>query len=212
MQETQWKRRVAEAFICSLALMLFSFFIHFRFPVKIISFAALVPVAFIIGKSTLIYPLSEILIGRRIFYRFPPNIITGLALGFLLSLFYRWYLGISLFPGSIHGFTVIAALIGLTEEIIFRGFIQGHLQNINGAFAIIFSALSHTGYKSCLFLSPAITNEVNVVFLAVWTFTLGLILGIIRHLSGNITAPASGHILFDILVYAEFNEAPWWVW
>jgi len=212
MQEPERKRLIIEALICSLALMFFSYFIHFRFPLKIVSYASLLPVAFIIGKSAVSYPVREILLGQRTFNRFLPDILTGLALGILLSLFYRWYLGISLFPVTIHAFTVIAALIGLTEEIVFRGFIQGHLQKINGPFAIIFSALSHTGYKSCLFLSPAITNEVDVAFLAFWTFAMGIILGIIRHFTGNIVAPASGHALFDIIVYAEFNTAPWWVW
>ena len=204
MQEPGWKRLVAEAFICSLALMLFSYFIHSRFPLRIVSFAALLPVAFIIGKSTLNYPFWEILFGHRISYHFLQNALAGLVLGVMISVFYRWYLGISLFPESIHLFALFAAFIGLTEEIVFRGFIQGYLQNINGAYAIIFSALSHTGYKSCLFISPAIANDVNVAFLAVWTFAIGIILGMIRHFSGNIVAPASGHALFDILVYAEF--------
>jgi membrane protease YdiL (CAAX protease family) len=211
MQEPKWTKPVAEVFICSLALMLFSFFIHFRFPLKIVSFAALLTAAFIIGKSTLSCPYQEILFGRRISYHLTENALIGLAIGIMLSLFYRWYLGISLFPASIHGFALIGAIIGLSEEIVFRGFIQGRVQNINGTFAIIFSALSHTGYKSCLFLSPALSNEVDVAFLAAWTFGVGVLLGIIRHFSGNIVAPAAGHVLFDLLVYAEFTSAPWCV-
>lgn len=138
--------------------------------------------------------------------------IFGILLGIGLGVRYRLHLGIGFFPGSIHLFVVTAALIGCTEELVFRGFIQGHLKNINGPFSILFGSLSHTGYKCCLFLSTVITTHINIGFLALWTFIAGMLFGLTRHLSKSLLPALSAHALFDILVYAEYVNAPWWVW
>jgi membrane protease YdiL (CAAX protease family) len=139
-------------------------------------------------------------------------IISGIAIGIVLTLIYRWHLDLSLFPKSVHLFAISAALIGCTEELVFRGFLQEYVKNFNGPFSIIFSTVSHTGYKCCLFLSPAITANIDVGFLALWTLLAGILFGTIRHLSKSLLPSLSAHILFDILVYAEFVSAPWWVW
>jgi membrane protease YdiL (CAAX protease family) len=130
----------------------------------------------------------------------------------LFAVIYRWHLDISLFPKSLHLFVIVAALIGCVEELVFRGFIQEYVRSINGPFSVLFSTLSHTGYKCCLFLSPLITANIDVGFLALWTFIAGLLFGTIRHLSKSLLPSLTAHILFDILVYAEFISAPWWVW
>ena len=146
------------------------------------------------GKSTLLY------------------LIIGIAMGIMLVVIYRWHLEFRLFPASLHLFVITAALIGSVEELVFRGFLQEYVRNINGPFSILFSTLSHTGYKCCLFLSPAVTSDVNVGFLALWTFLAGILFGTVRHLTGSLLPSLSAHALFDILVYAEFVTAPWWVW
>ena len=129
-----------------------------------------------------------------------------------LAVFYRWHLGISLFPGSLHFFVLVAALIGILEELVFRGFIQEYTKSLNAPFSIFFSTFSHTGYKCCLFLSPVATGNIDIGFLALWTFIAGLLFGTLKHFSKNIIPPLIAHALFDILVYAEFISAPWWVW
>jgi membrane protease YdiL (CAAX protease family) len=136
----------------------------------------------------------------------------GFLLGFLLAIIYRWHLGISLFPESIHLFVIVAALIGCIEELVFRGSIQDYVKNINAPFSILFSTISHTGYKCCLFLSPIIATNIDIGFLALWTFLAGIVFGTIKHYSKSIMPSLIAHALFDILVYAEYVNAPWWVW
>jgi len=201
------------AILCSLGLVVFSFFIQSKFPVRLIAFGALSMSAFIIGKN--LRTLSDI---KKITGEYVSGkitllyLITGIAIGILLAVIYRRYLGISLFPASLHLFVIIAALIGCVEEMVFRGFLQEYTRTINGPFSILFSTLSHTGYKCCLFLSPSVTADIDVGFLVLWTFLAGILFGTIRHLTKSLLPSLSAHALFDILVYAEFMTAPWWVW
>lgn len=201
------------AIFCSLGLMVFSFFIHFVFPVMVVSFAGLLISAFIIATN--LRSLTDL---KKIFGEFVSFKITllylifGIATGIVLSILYRWHLNASIFPKSIHAFVIVAALIGSMEELVFRGFLQEYVKSINGPFSILFSTLAHTGYKCCLFLSPVITADTNVGFLALWTFGAGLLFGTLRHLSKSLLPSLTAHALFDILVYSEFASAPWWVW
>jgi len=202
-----------EAILFSLGLMVFSFFIHYKLPVRLLSFAALLLVAVIISRN--IRSLSDL---KRITGEFISPFITllllisGIALGIVLTLLYRWHLDLSLLPKTFHLFVITAALIGCMEELVFRGFLQEYVKSINGPFSVLFSTLSHTGYKCCLFLSPEITADINVGFLALWTLLAGILSGTIRHVSNSLLPSLIAHALFDILVYAEFVSAPWWVW
>jgi membrane protease YdiL (CAAX protease family) len=204
---------LTRAIICSLALMMFSYFIHYTFPVRLISFAALLAAAFIIGNNVKsVSDLKKITGGipsakeSLLFY------LIGLAGGILLAVLYRWYLDITLFPKYIFGFAFIAALIGSMEELVFRGYIQESVRSLNGPFSILLSSVSHTGYKCMLFMSPVIAFETHIGFLAFWTFLAGIAYGTIRHLTKSIWPSMIAHALFDILVYAEYINPPWWVW
>jgi len=137
---------------------------------------------------------------------------AGIAGGASLSFLYRWHLDISLIPGSIHLFVIVAAFIGSMEELVFRGFIQDYALRVNGLFSILAGTISHTGYKCCLFLSPAAESGIDLGFLALWTLLAGLIFGTVKHFTKSILPTLAAHAVFDILVYAEFANAPWWVW
>ncbi|MCJ7449257.1 MAG: CPBP family glutamic-type intramembrane protease [Bacteroidales bacterium] len=204
---------LAEATLCSFGLMVFSFFIHYKFPLQLLSFAALLISALIISRNLRSFSDLKKITGENISFKITLlYIIFGIALGIVLAVRYRRHLDISLFPESFHLFVIAAAFIGCMEELVFRGFIQEYVKSINRPFSILFSTLSHTGYKCCLFLSPVITTNVDVGFLAFWTFIVGILFGTIRHLSKSLLPSLSAHVLFDILVYAEFVRAPWWVW
>jgi len=213
MREARKLTVIFEAILCSLGLMVFSFFIQYKFPVRLISFSALLISAIIIARN--LRSLSDLkkITGENIsleitlFYT-----IFGIVLGIVLAICYRRYLGIGLLPGSLHLFVIVAALIGCMEELVFRGFLQGHAECINGPFSILFGTLSHTGYKCFLFLSPLITADVDLRKLAFYTFMAGLLFGTTRYLSKSILPALSAHALFDIMVYAEYINAPWWVW
>jgi len=204
---------LSEAILCSLGLMAFSFFIQYKFPVRLLSFTALLISAFIISRN--LRSLSDLkkITGESISIKITLLfLVFGIALGMMLAVIYRRHLDLSLFPKSVHFFVITAVFIGCTEELVFRGFIQEYVKKINGPFSIIFSTLSHTGYKCCLFLSPVITTDINIGFLTLWTFLAGILFGTIRHQSRSLLPSLSAHALFDVLVYAEFVNAPWWVW
>jgi len=201
------------AILCSFSLIVFSFFIHYDLPFRLLSFSALLVPAWYFSRN--LYSNSDLkkLTGEStsllttILY-----IFAGILLGMLFVILYRWHLEISLFPKSFHLFVFMAAFIGCIEELVFRGFIQDYVKNINAPFSILFSTISHTAYKCSLFLSPMVTAEINIGFLAFWTLIAGLLLGTIKHISKSILPSLIAHAIFDILVYAEFVSAPWWVW
>lgn len=206
--------QIVEAILCSFCLMIFSYFIHSGFPVRIISFTALLVPAYIFGKNLQSFSdirkkpwtLSSLLI-LQIYT------LAGFLTGMLLAMAYRWYLGISLLPFSgPHYFIIVACLIGALEELVFRGFIQEYAKSINAPFSVFFGSISHTGYKCCLFLAPLAAADIDIKFLALWTFGAGILFGSLKHFSKSIFPPLIAHVIFDLFVYAEFLHAPWWVW
>lgn len=139
--------------------------------------------------------------------------LTGFLSGILLAVLYRWYLEMSLLPLSRpHYFILVACTIGALEELVFRGFIQEYAKTINAPFSVLFSSISHTGYKCCLFITPLAASNIDIGFLAVWTFGAGILFGSLKHFSKSIGPPMIAHVMFDLFVYAEFVHAPWWVW
>jgi membrane protease YdiL (CAAX protease family) len=206
-------KQLSGAILCSFGLMIFSFFIHSRFPVILVSYGALIIVAFVISKhlrslADLKKVTGEINFSQRALL----FISTGIGIGMGMAVLYRWHLNAPLFPSSLLPFALIAALIGSMEELVFRGFIQEQVRNVNGLFSILFSAFSHTGYKCCLFLAPAVSSGIDIGFLAFWTFGAGILSGTLRHFSKSIWPSLIAHALFDILVYGESVHPPWWVW
>jgi membrane protease YdiL (CAAX protease family) len=212
-----WKNKkykiFAGATLCSFALMVFSYFIHFRAPIFLISLAALTVPAYFFSRNLHSPDGFKKAIGESAtFKKSCVFCIAGILSGILLSMFYRWYLEISLIPVSMNYFVIVAALIGALEEIVFRGFIQEYVKSINATFSIFFSTISHTGYKCCLFLSPMAAAGIDVVNLAFWTFLIGILAGTVKQVSKSVFPSLLAHALFDIIVYAEFVKAPWWVW
>jgi membrane protease YdiL (CAAX protease family) len=202
-----------KASLCSIALMFFSFFIHFEFPLKLIALFPLILVSYLFSLQFQTLPyLRKKPIGSGILITLFLFSLSGIICGTLLALLYRWHLGIGLFPESFHYFVIVAALIGAVEELVFRGFIQEQVESINGPFSVFFSTMSHTGYKICLFLAPVTAPGINLIFLAFWTFLIGLLFGTVRHLTKSLIPSLIAHAVFDMLVYAEFFRAPWWVW
>jgi membrane protease YdiL (CAAX protease family) len=205
--------QLSGAILCSLGLMIFSYFIHYKFPAVLFSCGALIMVAFVV--ATQLKSLADL---KRVTGAFtsPRKALlfmsVGIGIGIGMAILYRWHLNTSLFPVSLLPFALVAALIGSMEELVFRGFIQEQVRDVNGLFSIFFGAFSHTGYKCCLFLAPVISSGMDIGFLAIWTFAAGILSGTIRHFSKSVWPSVIAHALFDILVYGEFSHPPWWVW
>ena len=204
---------VTRAVVYCLALMLFAFFIPFGLPLKILAFLALSGAAALNSHELPTWSDLRKITGQvRNRLHFSIFMFLGVITGISAAVLYRWHLDISLFPTVILPFGIVAALIGITEELVFRGFIQGQVSNVNKWFPVVFGAFSHTAYKCCLFLSPAIQHQPDILFLAEGTFIAGIILGFFRQSSGSVWPAVVAHALFDILIYGENVNPPWWVW
>jgi membrane protease YdiL (CAAX protease family) len=213
MADTGKRTALVEAIAVSLGLIVFAFFIPARFPVILPAFIALLLPAWLIGRNFNSPADYRRFTGEDIKMRLLVSLLAaGIVSGILLGFFYRWYLDLPIFPASFRSFVFIAALIGLIEELIFRGYIQGSLKKFNPVLPVLFSTTAHTAYKCCLFLSPFVSTHTEIGFLAFWTFLVGLIFGAIRQLSGSILPSVAAHVIFDIIVYGELANAPWWVW
>ena len=203
----------ARAFICSLVLLVFAFFVSYDFPLKLISFVALLIASYLIGRSVKTAAgVRQITGDLPTLYRTTLYLFIGIATGIAVAFFYRWHLEMPFLPRSIHRFALPAAMIGATEELIFRGYIQGTSEKSDPFFSVLFSTISHTGYKCFLFISPAALSDIDIGFLALWTFLAGLIFGFLRLRSKSVLPSLIAHSTFDIIVYAELSSAPWWVW
>lgn len=102
-------------------------------------------------------------------------------------------------------------MIGATEELIFRGYIQFRSREFGVIISILIAAITHTVYKYVLFSSLSAIEVVNLGFLIFWTMVVGLILGIMKELSGSCWVPIIFHVVFDILVYGDGAIETWWV-
>ena len=205
--------KVVDAILCCIGFIIFSLFIHAKFPLRVISFVGLMLPAFIISKRIQSFSDVRKVLGEvRCSTLTISSICIGMVLGISFATVYRYNFGMPLFVTTMTSFAITAASIGAMEEVVFRGFIQGHLQDVNKAFSIVFGSFTHTTYKCALFLSPVLTAKVDIMFLMFWTFVCGILFGILKQYSKSILPPLMAHSLFDVLVYAQCVSAPWWVW
>ncbi|MFC2114077.1 lysostaphin resistance A-like protein [Bacteroidota bacterium] len=201
-----------EAALCSLGFIVFSYFIHHGFPFVIISFIGLAFPALIMSRQfnspADISQVFGLLLSRKKSW----YLLVGLQLGLIYSIAYRNVTDVPMFPKYLTWFAITASLIGAAEELIFRGFFQEYFKRINTGFAVLFATSLHTAYKCFLFLSPVHTIEVNIQLLFIFTFAAGLFLGLLKEFSKSIIPAIIAHVIFDILVYGECLQPPWWVW
>jgi len=182
-------------------------------PWPLLAATALLATGLIIARSILVAGDPSIILGLSPFSRkVLPSLVAGCAFGIALGVLFRSHSELSLFPHRMGSFVIAAAGIGATEEVLFRGYIQGRFQGMGWVLAPIIAATAHTLYKLALFFSPPVGVTINYLFLAIGTLLAGIIFGWLRERAGNILPPVAGHVLFDIVVYGERAHAPWWVW
>jgi membrane protease YdiL (CAAX protease family) len=139
-------------------------------------------------------------------------LMLSIMLSVALAIWYRISEQMTPLPLSIHSFVILSVLIGATEELTFRGVVQGEASCWNTTGAVYLSALAFAGYKALLFILPAAGNETNVFNLFIFTFLAGILLGYARKNTGSVWPCLVAHGLFDLLVYMETAKPPWWVW
>ncbi len=137
---------------------------------------------------------------------------AGLLIGAVFAVTCRNFHRLQVIPSRLTPFALVAPLIGATEELLFRGYLQKRLRRFGAVIAIGLAALCHTGYKYIFFVSRDQIFEINYVSLIIWTYIVGLLFGTVKEYSQSVLPPLCGHALFDILVYGDRLAAPWWIW
>jgi membrane protease YdiL (CAAX protease family) len=133
------------------------------------------------------------------------------ALGVGLGVYYRYRQGRPLLPDALTYMCFISAAIGLGEEVIYRGFVQGGLRRYGVVAAILGGAAAHTAYKCCLFALPDVAVRADILWLGIGTFATGIIFGAMRERWGSLLFPVVFHMAFDVTAYADFQSLPWWL-
>ncbi len=135
-----------------------------------------------------------------------------LAVGILFGVAYRDYLNVFFIPLKLTAFAVVAAAIGSTEELLFRGYLQSQIRNFNVMLSIFAATCAHTAYKFLLFLPYNPEPDIEITFIIQWTLLGGFVFALIKEFSQNTVYPVLSHALFDLLVYGDKMVTPWWVW
>ncbi len=207
----------SKAFLSALLVIggicIFGIFIHADSWQRIISFAGLAFAAIVISlsvrdvKSLLdvlgIFPITR----KVVYYSF-----AGIVFGMLLGLVYNFIKADYMLPVSLTRFALIAPLIGITEELVFRGFVQTRFSSTGVLASILLAASGHTLYKYLVITTVPAELNTYIPSLVILTFLAGVVFGIMREGSRSIIPPAIAHGLFDIVVYGGLSLAPVWIW
>jgi membrane protease YdiL (CAAX protease family) len=139
--------------------------------------------------------------------------VLGLALGGGAAMLYQSQQGMFAWPsGHLGPFAAMACLIGATEELVYRGWLQGTVRPFGRPAAVIIAGVAHAAYKTALFAWPPFPIAADLTAMAGWTFAAGLGAGVLRESSGSVIPPMVAHAAFDLVVYGALAQAPWWVW
>lgn len=138
----------------------------------------------------------------------------GIVLGLSAALSYRYSVDWPLLPHTLTTTALVSPLIGLTEELVFRGYLQGRVGRIGPLGAASIAAAAHTVYKYLVIRSYS--GEASSMFhldaLVLFTFVFGLIAGLLREYGRNVLPALLAHMVFDLMVYGSFIQMPNWVW
>lgn len=200
----------------SVAMVCFALGAHRGAPWALASGGCLIASAVIVGRSMRRVPAPLILLGFGGSTRWVlPLTLLGVGLAVGAGLAHRGQSGVLPAGASgMHPFVLLAALIGVTEELVYRGWMLGRLTALGWPLAIVVSALAHAAYKTALFVWPpgtvSLTYDLGSILL--WTLVGGLALGTLRAVSRSLLPALVAHAAFDIVVYSAFVAPPWWVW
>lgn len=139
-------------------------------------------------------------------------LVICMLLGLLWSISFRDYLNLSLLPVKFTLFAFTAMLIGMVEELIFRGYIQLKLRKMGILQSVIGAAGLHTFYKCFIFWVLPPVYYTDYFYFALWTFSMGCLLGALKEYGRSTWVPVSGHSFFDLIVYGDKMINAWWIW
>ena len=202
-----------KSLIFVFGLLLFAGFVHRTIPVFLISLVGLLISVVVIVRDVHSFRDFSHLFGFKgnsntTIYYLPLGILIGLIFGFV----YRKYLNLNIIPAQLTGFAFIAVTIGSTEEALFRGYFQTNIRKINVLLSIVLATTAHTVYKYLIFLPYIHQPDININFIVIWTFMGGLVFALLKEFSESTIFPVISHAFFDLLVYGDSFNTPWWIW
>jgi membrane protease YdiL (CAAX protease family) len=204
--------KIRDVLLSFLGILVFAGFIHHPFPPLLLAIGGLVATALVIGFSTRRLSIWEAFGIKRLNRKVILYTLPAIAIGVILGILTRTRFELTLIPSGLTGVAFVAPLVGVMEELVFRGYIQGHLRPIGKIFSIIIASAFHTSYKLLVILTLAIPLQFDFFLLIFWTFVAGLLSGTLRELSESTIPPAIAHAIFDIVLYGGLASAPVWVW
>ena len=203
---------MGDLFLFISGIMIFTYFAQQKGLIFLLSFPGLILSAVIVVlRANNWRDIQEVFGLRRIRNENSYFIPVSILLAVFFSILYRNSLKLDLIPNHFTAFVILAAMIGATEELIFRGYIQLRSREFGVILAVLLAALTHTAYKYVLFSSLSDIEPINMAMLVFWTMVVGLVLGIMKEISGSCYVPILFHVTFDILVYGDGAIETWWV-
>ena len=206
-------RAVAAGTVASLGMVAFGLTAHSPFPYFSLALVGLVlTAAAISGSFRPGHSLTQAFGLTGVTRPVAVGSIAGILLGAGLAALFRFTYDQPLLLTGIRPYVLTAALIGASEELLFRGFIQGKLSSLGWPAAVVLASLAHTAYKLSLFVFPKEGGATNFLVLGFFTLLVGCMLGVLRLRAGSVIPPVAAHAFFDIFAYGDWTQAPWWVW
>ena len=204
--------RIRDVLLSFLGILLFAGFIHHPAPLILVSFGGLALTAAAIGFSTRNMAILEAFGIGRLNRRILLYTMAAICLGIVLGILSRNRFEMTLVPAGFTGVAFVAPLVGAAEDLVFRGYIQGHLRPVGKLRSIVTASSVHTCSTLLVILSLGLPLQFDFFFLIMWTFLGGLLFGILRELSRSSVPPLIAHAVFDIVLYGTLATAPLWVW
>ena len=205
-------KKIIEALIVVIGISIFGWLIHNNGPGRFIAFMVLflssITIVFISRHENplLLFGITRIR-NRKLMY-----LLISLILGISLGVITRKAFDLSLLPVKLSRVALLVPFIGITEELIFRGFIQGHVRSSGRIFSMLFATTAHTLYKALVISSLSDPAHFSIQALLLWTFIGGLLISLLKEFSGSVIPSAIAHGCFDIILYGGFVMIPFWVW
>jgi len=170
--------------------------------------AAAATLAWVLGRERRPLALLAVrLIGPKRLGLLVLSVVAGVA----LAGWYRAAQGRAPMPGALTVIALAAALIGLVEEVGYRGLVQGCLRRYGWILAAAAASAAHTAYKCSLFIARPAAEGTALATLAIGTFVVGALLGGLREKGGSLALPILFHVVFDLWAYGDLERLPWWV-
>lgn len=214
-RDNQVLTHTTEGYVWQIVLLLFALAMMVRFPMVLIlgmSFEK-TPVIFLTVLTIILIERGKLSDFGFKTERFSWALFTGLAyyMIFGVTWFFTFFSSVYIYTGQfiIPEFSILYSLalfpfmtlcVGLSEESLFRGFMQTHLTAIfSEKKALLIQAMLFGIWHIVWHISPI--NLIGMISHVVITFFFGLVFGVFYKLSKNLTPLILAHGLVDAIPY-----------